>query len=377
MTPRNPLHQFTVARRARRHACRERVLEVGVCQSGAPLVFPCPSGDPQHVLITGTTGSGKSVLMRVWIGAVAGLDDVAIIGLDPKRTALGLWSPRFTYVAKTIAECTRTLVWLYTENERRLDVMEAAGVDAWHPDLGGPFIEVAIDELVQVSALDGAGLANLLVSDETPVPASFNVAANRVNGTNSTRSKAQTRALSDAMTAASKNQKAQGIFLSYLARICRSSGIRILAATQYPMSDVVDPQVRANLDLRIMLRVTSQEMVKVCLADGRNQDITPDSISLDERGGCWVAGHGGRPIRARSFLAETAHGRAQAEQTAHLRWPIENVFVGQGLTDANVFGTAGVVGAEALTVPEPQAEGGQEPTALPQPVLLNTGSSLS
>ena len=46
-------------------------LEVGVLQSGAPLLLPRPSGDPQHGLVSGTTGSGKSVFQRALSGALA------------------------------------------------------------------------------------------------------------------------------------------------------------------------------------------------------------------------------------------------------------------------------------------------------------------
>ena len=107
-------------------------LVVGVRQSGGPLVFPAPSGDPLHVSIGGQTGSGKSVLMRALIGEQAGLADVALVCLNPKRTALGQWEPRATVVARSIADCTTVLVKLWREVHRRLEVMEAAGIDEWH-----------------------------------------------------------------------------------------------------------------------------------------------------------------------------------------------------------------------------------------------------
>lgn len=338
-------------------------LHLGVCQSGAPLVLPRPSGDPQHVLISGSTGSGKSVLQRAWAGELAGLDDVAIVGMDPKRTALGMWEPRFTYVAKPIAECSRLAVWLWGENERRLDIMEAAGVDQWHPDLGGPYIVVMIDELVQVSSVDGADLVSLMVdpTDVDPI--------------GSTSSRTRSKELASAMAGAKTSQKAQGIFLSYLARLCRSSGIQIIAATQYPMSEVVDPQVRANLLTRVMLRVASNEMVKVSLGDGQHEDITADSISYEERGGCWVAGLGVRPVRARGFDVPPADGRARAEATAHLRWPLDQVFVGQdlGYHDHQELDTDGV-GVVAEPVPERQAEGRAEPSTPTHDVDVVPGS---
>ena len=286
-------------------------LAVGVRQSGGPLVFPPPSGDPLHVLIGGQTGAGKSVLMRVLIGGQAGLADVALVCLDPKRTALGMWSPRATIVARSIAECTAVLVMLWREVHRRLEIMESVGVDEWHPSLGGPFIVVHIDELTEVVAPDGAKVAELLTTTEGVDPTSKQFRDN-------------SRALREAMTAAKTGKDAQGVFLTSLARICRSSGVQLITATQYPESSVLDPQFRSNMSIRVMQRVASDEMVKVILGAGRTDDITADSISYDERGGCWVGGIEGRPIRARGYWVSPEEGRTRAIETAHLRWPHES-----------------------------------------------------
>ena len=251
------------------------------------------------MLIGGQTGAGKSVLMRALIGAQAGLGDVALVCLDPKRTALGMWSPRATLVARSIADCTTVLVMLWREVHRRLVVMERSGVDEWHPILGGPFIVVHIDELTEVVAPDGAKVSELLTSTEAPDPASKQFQDN-------------SRALREAMMAAKTGKEAQGVFLTSLARICRSSGVQLIAATQYPESSVLDPQFRANMSIRVMLRVASDEMVKVILGAGRTDDITANSISYNERGGCWVGGIEGRPIRARGYWVSAEEGRIQS-----------------------------------------------------------------
>ena len=297
--------------------------EVGVRVNGTRLMLPGPSGDPLHVLIGGQTGSGKSVLERVMLGADAIRPDVAFVGLDPKRTALGMWSPRSTLTERTIGGCTKALVMLWREVHRRLDIMETAGIDEWHPELGGPFIKVTIDELTEVVAPDGDKVAHLLADAEHLLPGSAEF-------------KEHARSLREALAGAKKGQEAQGVFLTSLARICRSSGVQIVAATQYPESSVLDPQFRSNMTVRVMLRVASNEMVRVILGAGSTDDITSDSIPVDERGGCWVGGVEARPVRGRAFFASTAHGKARAIETAHLRWPPEMVFPGQ------------VVGGEAV-----------------------------
>ena len=291
-------------------------LVVGTRQSGAPLVFPAPSGDPLHVLIGGQTGAGKSVFMRTLIGEQAAMPDVALICLDPKRTALGLWAPRATVIARSIGECTAVLVMFWREVHRRLDIMETAGVDEWRPSLGGPYIVAHIDELTEVVAPDGAKVSELLTSTDGLDPTSPSFREN-------------SKALREAMSAAKTGREAQGVFLTSLARICRSSGVQLVTATQYPESAVLDPQFRSNMSIRVMLRVASDEMVKVILGAGRTDDITAGSISYDERGGCWVGGIEGRPIRARGFWVSPEQGRTRALQTAHLRWTHDNVFPGQ------------------------------------------------
>lgn len=335
-----------------------RGLMVGVRQSGSALLFPEPSGDPLHTLIGGQTGAGKSVLMRALIAEQAGLDDVALVCLDPKRTALGLWAPRATVVARTIAECTAVLVMLWREVHRRLDVMEAAGLDEWHPSLGGPFIVVHVDELTEVVAPDGAKVSELLASADQLDPTS---AAFRENS----------KALREAMSAAKTGKEAQGVFLTSLARICRSSGVQLVAATQYPESSVLDPQFRSNMSIRVMLRVASDEMVKVILGAGRTEDITADSISYDERGGCWVGGLEGRPVRARGLWVSTEEGRHRAEQTAHLRWPFEVVFPGQ----ADVGPLRPPVSGDPN--PRPGSGSGPDPGESPEPTPEPVPSSTS
>ena len=307
-------------RRAPRHA---QGLEVGVRTDGSPLVLPRPSGDPTHHLISGLTGSGKSIFQRALLGALAPLENVAILGADPKRTGLVAWDARMTALAVTPQRSTELFVRLWLEVFRRFDVMTTAGVDEWTPDLGGPFVVLFIDELVEVVAIDGARVADevaaFLVDHPTGSSADF---------------KSHTDQLKRELAGAKTMREAQGVFVGSLIRVCRSSGCLVSAATQYPEIGALDTQVRANLGLRVMFRVASDEQVDVCLGQGaRAQGITARSISPTEPGGCWIEGLEGRPVRARGFYVTAAEARARAAETAHLRWPPGEVFVGQDVTD--------------------------------------------
>ena len=70
--------------------------------------------------------------------------------MDPKRTGLSPWAPRFTEVAKSVTQCSRLAVRLWLEVDRRLDVMDELGVSEWQVAYGGPFIVAVGDELVEI-----------------------------------------------------------------------------------------------------------------------------------------------------------------------------------------------------------------------------------
>jgi DNA segregation ATPase FtsK/SpoIIIE-like protein len=271
-------------------------------------------------LVGGTTGSGKTVLIRAWAGELAGLDDVALLGLDPKKTGLSVWEPRFTTIARSIPECTALMVGLWREVERRFDVLDQAGDSEWDAKKhGGPYIAAFIDELVQVTSIDGGRIETLLIDDATAVDAIGDKARSD-----------RSRLLGSELQAAKRMREGQGVFLSTLARTCRAAGVQLIAATQYPTAEVVDAQLRQNLVVRIMLRVTSDEAVKVCLGDGAHEGITHLSIPVEQQGGCWVAGAApGKPYRARGRLVSDDDIKRRALTTSDLRWPAAEVFVGQ------------------------------------------------
>jgi len=285
-------------------------------------------------LVSGTTGAGKTVFLWAWIGELCGLDDVALIGMDPKRTGLAPWTPRFTDVAKTVTDCSHLAVRLWAEVDRRLDLMDGLGEVEWRTEFGGPFIVLIADELVEIASLDGARMVDVFSAEALTAGLSELAGKERADRVND---------LGREMRAAKTSREAQGMFLASLARMCRSAGVMIIGATQYPMSTVIDPQFRSNMGIRVMLRVPSDEMIPVCLGQGQHQDITSDSISVAERGGLWVNGlDSARPIRARGHFVTIDDVKARAADTAHLRWAPEDVFIDQDGPDT---------GAEEPTTP--------------------------
>ncbi|MEM9561079.1 MAG: FtsK/SpoIIIE domain-containing protein [Actinomycetota bacterium] len=338
------------SRRRTRDATSETAgLVVGRRVSGEQLILPRPSGDPLHALVSGTTGAGKTVFLWAWIGGLAGLDDVALVGMDPKRTGLSPWAPRFTTVAKSVTECSRLAVALWEEVDRRLDVMDNLGAVEWRTEFGGPFIVVVGDELVEIASLDGSRITDVFSAEALTAGLDEISAKDRAERVND---------LGREMRGAKTSREAQGMFLASLARMCRSAGVMIIGATQYPMSTVIDPQFRSNMGIRVMLRVPSDEMIPVCLGQGQHQDVTSDSISVEERGGLWVTGlYSARPIRARGLYVTIDDVTDRANATAHLRWTAERVFPTQEPPDPTPAG-----------MPVPGLSPDDNGSALPSPV---------
>ncbi len=171
-----------------------------------------------HLLIAGSTGSGKTVCMNTIITTLLyqnGPDMLRFILVDPKRVELPcyndiphLLTPVVTDVKKTL----NALRWCIGEMERRFDVLSKAGkrdlasYNSWSEDKL-PYIVVVIDELADIMATVGAEAESLIIR---------------------------------------------------LAQMARAVGIHLILATQRPSVDVITGLIKANITSRIAFAVASQ-----------------------------------------------------------------------------------------------------------------------
>jgi DNA segregation ATPase FtsK/SpoIIIE, S-DNA-T family len=182
---------------------------LGIEEGGAPLLLRLDSPDVAHVLVAGTTGSGKTALMRTLLLSLAmhnhaGRLQIALI--DPKRRGFApleglphIW--RRSGVVQDAEQAGILLQELVAEMERR---------DRENCAL--PKLVVAIDEL-----------ADLLGTGGKPV--------------------------ADALTR--------------LTQRGREAGIHVVAATQRPSAALVGGLVKANFPVRLVGSVVSPEDAKV------------------------------------------------------------------------------------------------------------------
>ncbi|HEX2312003.1 MAG TPA: FtsK/SpoIIIE domain-containing protein, partial [Vicinamibacterales bacterium] len=206
-------------------------LALGKTIHGEPFVADLAT--MPHLLIAGSTGTGKSVGLNGMLTSVlyrSTPDDVRLIMIDPKRLELGMYDDiphLLTPVVVDPKQASNALRWAVREMEERYKTLASEGVrniDQYNrnmralaseqqPGRNGeppkplPFILVVIDEL-----------ADLMM-----------VAGNEVEES-----------------------------ICRLAQMARAVGIHLILATQRPSVDVITGLIKANLPARIAFRVSSK-----------------------------------------------------------------------------------------------------------------------
>ena len=209
---------------------------LGLDVSGNPVVTNVSK--MPHILIAGTTGSGKSVLVNAFICSLlfrATPDEVKLIMVDPKRVELVGYNgiPHLlTPVIVDVDKILSALKWAMQEMDRRYKQFAEVGVrniDSFN-ELSGfqalPYIIIFVDELADLMAY-----APVEVEDA----------------------------------------------ICRLAQMARATGIHLVIATQRPSVDVITGLIKANIPSRIAFNVSS-------MIDSRVIIDTPGAEKLLGRG---------------------------------------------------------------------------------------------
>lgn len=184
-----------------------------------------------HMLIAGTTGSGKSVCMNSIIISLlykASPDDVKLIMVDPKMVELGIYNgiPHLLIpVVTDPKKAAGSLQWAVTEMMRRYKAMSDAGVrdlESYNSIIDGQ--ETDAQKLPQV----------VVIIDE----------------------------LADLMLVAAKEVEES---ICRIAQMGRAAGIHLIIATQRPSADVITGLMKANIPSRIAFAVASAMESRIIL----------------------------------------------------------------------------------------------------------------
>ncbi len=199
-------------------------VSLGLDVSGAPLIADISK--MPHVLIAGTTGSGKSVLMNAFITSLlfrASPQEVKMILIDPKRVELTSYNgiPHLlTPVIVDVEKILSALKWATGEMDRRYKIFAERGVrniDSYN-ELSGfqamPYIIIIIDELADLMMF-----APVEVEDT----------------------------------------------ITRLAQMARAVGIHLVIATQRPSVNVITGLIKANIPSRVAFNVSSMIDSRVIL----------------------------------------------------------------------------------------------------------------
>ncbi len=191
-------------------------LALGKDISGNPVVADLKK--MPHLLIAGSTGSGKSIFLHSVILSLiykSTPEKVRFLMIDPKRIELSVYE-RVPYLLHPVVcepkLATKALRWLVSEMERRYSLFEEVGarnIDSYNESFEEklPYIVMIIDELA------------------------------------------------DLMVVSSKEVET---LLTRLAQMARAAGIHLLVATQRPSVDVITGLIKANFPARISFQVTSK-----------------------------------------------------------------------------------------------------------------------
>jgi S-DNA-T family DNA segregation ATPase FtsK/SpoIIIE len=215
---------------AYRRSASKLTVALGKTINGEPFVADL--GAMPHLLIAGSTGTGKSVAINAMLTSIlyrATPDDVRLILIDPKRLELGVYEhvPHLlTPVVGDLKQASNALGWAVREMEERYKTLAAEGVRN---------IEQFNRNVRQALAEKGAADEE----DRAPLPYIVVVIDE----------------LADLMVVAS-NEVEESI--ARLAQMARAVGIHLILATQRPSVDVITGLIKANLPARISFRVSSK-----------------------------------------------------------------------------------------------------------------------
>jgi len=280
-----------------------------------------------HILVAGTTGSGKSVALNAMILSLlykATPEQVRLVMVDPKMLELSVYEgiPHLlTPVVTDMKEAANALRWCVAEMERRYRLMASMGVrnlsgynkkikDAadkgapildpfWNPESPGleetapeleafPYIVVVIDEFADMMMIVGKKIEELIAR---------------------------------------------------LAQKARAAGIHLVLATQRPSVDVITGLIKANIPTRMAFQVSSR-------VDSRT--------ILDQMGAEQLLGHGDMLyLPPGSALPDRIHGAFVGDREVHavasyLKQFGEPNYVDEVLNDTQLTTTGQAIGATGL-----------------------------
>ena len=286
-----------------------------------------------HMLIAGTTGSGKSVCMNSIIISLlykASPDDVKLIMVDPKMVELGIYNgiPHLLIpVVTDPKKAAGSLQWAVTEMMRRYKAMSDAGVR-----------DLETYNSIVENEEEGTKLPQVVVIIDE---------------------------LADLMLVAAKEVEES---ICRIAQMGRAAGIHLIIATQRPSADVITGLMKANIPSRIAFAVASAMESRIILD-------TQGAEKLVGRGDMLFAPIGsGKPLRVQGCFVSDPEVEAVA---SYVKQHYINSYDQTVMEEIERKAVQTGSGKSTASDPEPNADemSGDEMLPAAVDVILETGQA--
>jgi S-DNA-T family DNA segregation ATPase FtsK/SpoIIIE len=218
--------------------------------TGEPVEIPLGT----RLLLAGSSGAGKSVTLRPALAKLVADPKAAVVMVDLKRVEGALWKTR-ARIARTPEEVEAVAEELVAEMLDRLEILETLGRASWTPTVDRPRLVVLVDEGAEVSTT---------AKDALP-------------------------------------------FLESIARMGRAAEIHIWWCTQKPTmsgaSAGIPPQISAQMDVRLCLRVATATEVRTVLGEDASA-AGWDAHTLPKPGVLLIRGTGREPVPVKVWFMD-------------------------------------------------------------------------
>jgi S-DNA-T family DNA segregation ATPase FtsK/SpoIIIE len=296
-------------------------LKIGLGQNvaGQPIVADLAA--MPHVLIAGTTGSGKSVCVNALIACLLlqnTPDDLKLVMVDPKRVELTGYNGVPHLAAPVVVDMDRvigTLQWALREMDNRYKLFASVGarnIQDYNKKLGRRSGEQKLPNVV-------------IIVDE----------------------------LADLMMLAPEDTERS---ITRLAQMARATGIHMVIATQRPSVDVVTGLIKANFPARIAFAVASSTDSRVIL------DTTGAERLLGQGDMLFQSPDAAAPVRLQGCFVSDS----ELQKLIHY-WQTARRFQTIPAPDPNAI-PAATAGAAATAAPAGTAPAGTAPAAAAAPM---------
>ena len=308
-------------------------LALGKDIGGKPIVVDIQR--MPHLLVAGTTGSGKSVALNAMILSLlykASAQDVRMIMIDPKMLELSVYDGIPHLLAPVVTdmkEAANALRWCVAEMERRYKLMAAVGVR----NLGG--FNRKVKDAIEAGQPMVDPLFNAAKAAEGDKALDLETLPYIVVVIDE---------FADMMMIVGKKVEE---LIARLAQKARAAGVHLILATQRPSVDVITGLIKANIPTRIAFQVSSkidsrtildQSGAETLLGHGDMLYLPPGTATPERVHGAFVDDHEVHGVVA--YLKQH-HGRPNY---------IENL-----LEDVQDLGDGRVIGESGL----PESSGGE------------------